>query len=61
MFAVIVVSVIMLVLNFNKGEKFTKKYPEKVVFKDIDGEKVSIDTNNFLHYQSGSILWDDIY
>ena len=40
---------------FNKGTKFTKKYPEKVVFKNVDGDKVSLDTKNFLHYQSGSM------
>ncbi len=40
---------------FNKGEKFTSKYPSKIVFHNVDGNKVSCDTKNFLHYQSGSM------
>ena len=40
---------------FNKGEKFAKKYPEKIVFKNTDGKKVAADQRNFVHYQTGSM------
>lgn len=40
---------------FNGGEKYRETYDNKVNFDDINGNKVSIDIKNFLHYQNGSM------
>ena len=40
---------------FNKEEKYTTTYNDKIVFNDTEGAKVTVDNDNFVHYQSGNI------
>ena len=40
---------------FNAGETFRRTIDDTVVFTDINGNKVSAEQENFVHYQSGSM------
>ena len=40
---------------FNQEEKYTTTYNDKIVFNDTEGAKVTVDNDNFVHYQSGNI------
>ncbi len=40
---------------FQQGEKYQEKYETKVLFKDVNGESVSLDVNQYLHYADGSL------
>ena len=40
---------------FSQGSKYQEKFDTKVLFKDANGEEVSIDINQFLHYADGSL------
>ncbi|MGE5455544.1 MAG: hypothetical protein ACM3O4_00335 [Ignavibacteriales bacterium] len=40
---------------FEADAKYKVKYPEKIVFSDIDGNKIVADSNAFVHYLDGSI------
>lgn len=40
---------------FMKDEKYEKKYNEKVIFNDTDGEEVKTELQNFIHYSNGDI------
>lgn len=42
-------------IYFEKGTKYKKVYPEKVVFRNQDGEKIVVDEDSFVHYSDGSI------
>ena len=40
---------------FNVGEKYRKTYDNNVTFSDINGNKVTAESENFVHYNSGSM------
>ena len=40
---------------FNQEEKYTTTYNDKIIFNDTEGAKVTVDNDNFIHYQSGNI------
>lgn len=40
---------------FEAEAKYKIKYPEKIVFSDIDGNKIIADNDAFIHYLDGSI------
>jgi len=40
---------------FSQGAKYQEKFDTKVLFKDANGEEVSLDINQFLHYADGSL------
>ena len=40
---------------FNQNEKYENKYNEKIIFKDTEGDKITTESNNFIHYTDGSI------
>lgn len=40
---------------FSAGSTYQEKYPAKIVFTDIDQNKVVSDNTNFVHYTDGSI------
>ena len=42
-------------LYFSKGAKYREKYDERVEFENQGGGKVSLDTEQFLHYADGSL------
>ncbi len=42
-------------IYFEAGTKYKKVYPDKIVFKNQEGEKVVIEEDAFLHYNDGSI------
>ncbi|MDE6952686.1 MAG: hypothetical protein K2P09_02620 [Erysipelotrichales bacterium] len=41
---------------FSAGKKYQKKYPNKVVFSDNDGEKIVADETNFVHFRDESLM-----
>ena len=41
---------------FNEDETYTTSYDDKIVFSDVEGEKVAVDNDNFIHYVSGNIV-----
>ena len=40
---------------FNADEKYKEKYEQKVIFKNTEGEEVTTNLTNFIHYSEGSI------
>lgn len=40
---------------FNEGDKYVKKYPQKIVFSDVNGNKIVAEEENFIHYQDKSV------
>jgi hypothetical protein len=40
---------------FLEDEKYTISYDDKIVFNDTEGMKVTVNSDNFLHYTSGNI------
>jgi hypothetical protein len=40
---------------FNAGAKYKTKYPEKIIFNDVNGNKVVTDNTGIIHYLDGSI------
>lgn len=40
---------------FNAGTKYKNRYDKYVEFKDINGDKVALDNNKFVHYLDGSL------
>ena len=41
---------------FQQDEAYTTSYDDKIVFYDTEGAKVTLDSNNFIHYTSGNIV-----
>lgn len=42
-------------IYFEKGTKYKKVYPKKVVLRNQEGEKIVVDEDSFVHYTDGSI------
>lgn len=42
-------------IYFEKGTKYKKVYPDKIVFKSQDGVKRVVDAASFVHYNDGSL------
>ena len=40
---------------FGSEQKYKQNYNEKITFEDTNGEKVTSDLNNYIHYSNGSI------
>lgn len=40
---------------FNSNETYKTKYDKKVLFNNTDGEEITANTTNFIHYSDGSI------
>ena len=40
---------------FSAGSKYANKYGGNIVFKDVNGNKVSLENNKFIHYYDGSL------
>lgn len=40
---------------FNANQSYQTKYNEKVIFKDTNGEEITTDKYNFIHYTNGSV------
>ena len=40
---------------FNSNETYKTKYDKNVIFKNTEGEEVTANTTNFIHYSDGSI------
>lgn len=40
---------------FESGTTYQKTYDDRIVFTDINSKKVSVDTNNFVHYNNNSL------
>ncbi len=40
---------------FSAGTKYKKTYPDETAFKDIRGNKYTVDQDSFVHYQDGSM------
>ena len=41
---------------FYQDETYTTSYNDKIVFFDTEGEKVTLNNENFIHYSSGNIV-----
>ena len=41
---------------FKEDETYTKTYDDKISFYDTDGNKVTLNRKNFIHYESGNII-----
>jgi len=42
-------------VSFEQGDRYSVKYPDKVVFHDQNNKKVVLDSDSFVHYNDGSI------
>lgn len=40
---------------FAQNEKYTTSYNDKIMFNDTEGDKVSVNNDKFIHYNSGNI------
>ena len=41
---------------FAQNEKYTTSYNDQIVFNDTEGDKVTVNNSNFVHYNSGNIV-----
>ena len=41
---------------FNQDDKYSTTYDDKIAFVNTDGKKVTLDSENFIHYESGNIV-----